>query len=92
MLDDIRGNPKDISVAAGYCLNWYEGSCLGKVCGGKGVSSWKGDGDWIADQMGPGIIDPCISKGMAGVVADCADTASTCGSYHFYLQSYDGNP
>ncbi|KAI1767636.1 hypothetical protein GGR53DRAFT_463117 [Hypoxylon sp. FL1150] len=90
VLDDIRGNPSPISVAAGYCLNWYEGSCLGRVCGGQGTEKWTGDGSWIADMMDPGIVEPCISKAMAGVVSDCDDVASNCGSYHFYMQSYNG--
>ncbi|KAI0172066.1 hypothetical protein GGR52DRAFT_453806 [Hypoxylon sp. FL1284] len=90
VIGDIRANHGPIKVAAGFCLNWYEGGCLGRVCGGREKPEYNGDASWIADQMAHSLLKPCVAKGWGGAVADCKDVASTCGTYHLSLQTYDG--
>ncbi|KAI1776523.1 hypothetical protein F4818DRAFT_439922 [Hypoxylon cercidicola] len=90
VINDIRATGGAISVPAGFCLNWYEGGCLGRVCGGTDLEQYSGDSSWIADQMTSSILDSCISQGKSGAAADCQDVGGTCGSYHFKLQTNVG--
>ncbi|OTA89684.1 hypothetical protein M434DRAFT_14372 [Hypoxylon sp. CO27-5] len=75
VINDIRANNGTISVAGGFCLNWWEGGCLGRVCGGKGQQVYKEDSQFIADTMINSILNTCISQGKSGAAADCADVS-----------------
>ncbi|KAI0009135.1 hypothetical protein F4779DRAFT_584020 [Xylariaceae sp. FL0662B] len=86
VIGDIRDNNGTISVAPGLCLNWWEGGCLGRVCGRAQVYSE--NSGVIADAMTSRILDTCISYGRAGAVADCADFNGNCGTYRLSLQTY----
>ncbi|KAI1415731.1 hypothetical protein F5Y13DRAFT_156698 [Hypoxylon sp. FL1857] len=90
VISDVRANNGSINVAGGFCLNWWEGSCLGRVCGGKGQEIYEADSQFIADTMTNSILDTCVSQGKSGAAADCADVSSTCGTYRFSLQAYQG--
>ncbi|KAH6653202.1 hypothetical protein BKA67DRAFT_536894 [Truncatella angustata] len=73
---DMEGSNGTISVAPGFCLNWWEGTCQGRVCGrNSGLSA---SSDWIVETMESSILDTCITKGQTGVVADCSDWTATC--------------
>ncbi|KAI4870407.1 hypothetical protein F4820DRAFT_443126 [Hypoxylon rubiginosum] len=87
VLGDIRANPGSVSVAAGFCLNWYEGGCLGRVCGGTDQASYSADASWIADELASAVLDPCVRNGRSGAISDCQNIGGTCGSYHFSLQT-----
>ncbi|KAI0387237.1 hypothetical protein F5Y04DRAFT_124 [Hypomontagnella monticulosa] len=90
VIDDIRANNGTIQVASGFCLNWWEGSCMGRVCGGNGQEVYSEDSQRIADTMTTSILNTCIYKGKSGAVADCSDLKSTCGTYKYSLQTYSG--
>ncbi|KAK6085236.1 hypothetical protein SCUP515_01054 [Seiridium cupressi] len=86
VLGDIAGNNGTISIAPGFCLNWWEGGCLGRVCGRNEVFSTTSD--WIVETMTSSILDSCIAEGKTGVAADCSDYSSTCGTYRLFLETY----
>ncbi|KAI1387010.1 uncharacterized protein F4822DRAFT_332296 [Hypoxylon trugodes] len=90
VIGDIRANNGSIKVASGFCLNWWEGACMGRVCAGKGQDVWAGNSSWIADTMTTSILDSCVSNGKAGAAGDCADVESTCGTYRLELLTYTG--
>ncbi|KAI0110001.1 hypothetical protein F4814DRAFT_450962 [Daldinia grandis] len=43
VIGDIRANNDTVKVARGFCLNWWEGVCLSRVCGGKSQEVFSGD-------------------------------------------------
>ncbi|KAI1339644.1 hypothetical protein F5Y15DRAFT_80434 [Xylariaceae sp. FL0016] len=88
VLGDISANNGIISVAAGFCLNWWEGGCKGLVCGRN--DTFAAESAWIAATMTEDILEPCIGEGKAGVVADCEDVDSACGGYRLILRVYEG--
>ncbi|OTB03126.1 hypothetical protein M426DRAFT_24142 [Hypoxylon sp. CI-4A] len=88
VIDDVRANKGTIQVAGGFCLNWWEGGCLGRVYSGKGQEVYSEDSQRIADILTNSILDTCIRDGKSGGVADCEDITSTCGTYRFSLQAY----
>ncbi|KAI1657817.1 hypothetical protein F4813DRAFT_60591 [Daldinia decipiens] len=90
VIGDIRANNGTIKVAGGFCLNWWEGGCLGRVCGGKSQESFSEDSQWIADTIAASILDTCIAEGKSGAAADCAGVSTTCGTYKLSLQAYTG--
>ncbi|XXG98759.1 hypothetical protein Hte_005089 [Hypoxylon texense] len=90
VIGDIRANPGSLSVASGYCLNWYEGGCLGRVCGGTDAASYSASASWIADSLTTYALETCIADGRAGGISDCTNVGGTCGTYHFFLQTYAG--
>ncbi|KAH9891502.1 hypothetical protein F4778DRAFT_751870 [Xylariomycetidae sp. FL2044] len=88
VIGDIRSNNGTIAVAEGFCLNWYEGSCLARVCSIDGVYSASSSS--IADSMTESILDECIIDGYSGVTGDCEDWQSDCGTYRYQLYSSEG--
>ncbi|KAI1799102.1 hypothetical protein F4811DRAFT_127643 [Daldinia bambusicola] len=90
VIGDIRANNGTIKVAGGFCLNWWEGGCLGRVCGGKSQGVFSKDSKWIADAMTTSILETCIIEGKSGATADCADVNTTRGAYRVSLQAYTG--
>ncbi|KAI0839030.1 hypothetical protein F5Y06DRAFT_296197 [Hypoxylon sp. FL0890] len=90
VVNDIRANNSTIKVAGGFCLNWWEGGCLGRVCGSKSQEAYEADSQFVVDTMTNSILNTCVSNGESGAAADCADVSSTCGRYRFSLQAYEG--
>ncbi|KAI0845272.1 hypothetical protein F5Y00DRAFT_246514 [Daldinia vernicosa] len=90
VIGDIRANNGTIKVAGGFCLNWWEGGCLGRVCGGKSQEVFSEDSQWIANTMTASILNTCVAEGKSGAAADCADVSTTCGTYKLSLQAYTG--
>ncbi|EMR63333.1 hypothetical protein UCREL1_9749 [Eutypa lata UCREL1] len=87
VLGDIRANNGSISVEGGHCMNWWEGTCLARVCAREQGTTYTADAQWIADAIEENALDVCVAKGQTGVVADCEDNADPCGTYRFWLQS-----
>ncbi|RYP07851.1 hypothetical protein DL765_009004 [Monosporascus sp. GIB2] len=88
VLGDIRAHNGTISVAGGLCMNWWEGTCLARVCAREKGSVFTQDARWIADAIEEYALNVCIAKGDSGVVADCEDHSRACGQYRFWLQSF----
>ncbi|RYP53973.1 hypothetical protein DL768_001123 [Monosporascus sp. mg162] len=88
VLGDIRANNGTISVAGGLCMNWWEGTCLARVCAREVGSVFTQESRWIADAIEEYALDVCVAKGDSGVVADCEDHSRACGQYRFWLQSF----
>ncbi|KAH7034672.1 uncharacterized protein B0I36DRAFT_83020 [Microdochium trichocladiopsis] len=91
VLSNIAANTNDIGVAPGFCLNWWSGTCLAKICA-------RGDGfvnltepyyekpSVVVERLGGDPLGVCVAKGDSGVVSDCPDYAGDCGVYRYYLQ------
>ncbi|RYP55705.1 hypothetical protein DL771_012446 [Monosporascus sp. 5C6A] len=88
VLGDIRASNRTISVSGGLCMNWWEGTCLARVCAREKGSVFTQDASWIADAIEEYALDVCVAKGDSGVVADCEDHSRACGQYRFWLQSF----
>lgn len=88
VLGDIQANNATISVEGGLCLNWVEGTCLGRVCAREQGTAFRRESSWIVAAMQEYAIGICIAGGRSGVVADCPDYAAPCGEYRLWLQSF----
>ncbi|KAI1866359.1 uncharacterized protein JN550_007747 [Neoarthrinium moseri] len=88
VIDDIAANSGNLSVAPGFCLNWWEGGCQGRVCGKNDL--YEADAQSVASTMKGSILDTCIANGLTGVAADCADYKGSCGTYRLFLQTFAG--
>lgn len=88
VLEDISGRNGIITVAPGFCLNWWEGTCLARICGKDRVFS--ANSDSLVEKMRSLILGPCIAKGETGVVADTPSWNSTAGTYRLFLETYVG--
>lgn len=91
-MGNIGSNTNDLGVVPGYCLNWWSGTCLAKICA-------PGDGkitnttvpyyekpSVVVDRLGGDPLNVCIKKGDAAVVSDEPDYASYKGLYRYYMQ------
>ncbi|KAK8113811.1 uncharacterized protein PG998_001698 [Apiospora kogelbergensis] len=85
----LQGYPGNISVAADLCHNWWEGSCLVKVCAVTGP--YTGKAVQIANTITSTLLNPCLdAQGKSGVDSDCSAINSQCGSFRYWLQEYTG--
>ncbi|KAI1133878.1 hypothetical protein F5Y05DRAFT_406942 [Hypoxylon sp. FL0543] len=83
VINDIRANNGTINVAGGFCLNWWEGGCLGRVCGGKSQETYEADSQFVADTITNSLLNTCVGHGKSGAAADCADVSSrACVDHH----------
>ncbi|KAI1107737.1 hypothetical protein F4804DRAFT_296940 [Jackrogersella minutella] len=92
VIGDIAGNNNGtLKVAPGFCLNWWEGACLGRVCGAKNLlQGYEADAKAVADTVAASILDTCVAAGQSGAAGDCADVTSTCGTYRYELLTFEG--
>lgn len=88
-LGDLRAYPGNVTLQNNTCLNWWEGSCLVKVCAVQG--RYSGNAAQIADTMTAMLLDPCIKQGKSGVESDCANVNGQCGAYRYWLTEYGGD-
>ncbi|KAK8055694.1 hypothetical protein PG993_000921 [Apiospora rasikravindrae] len=89
-LGNLHSYPGNVTLQANLCYNWWERSCLVKVCSVSG-SSFTADAAHIADTMTATLLDPCVkTQGKSGVGADCAAVESGCGTYRWWLTEYGG--
>ena len=90
VLSDIRATNTTISVRGGLCLNWVEGTCLGRVCAreqGTGTVLRR-EAAWVVAALQEFAIPICVAGGRSGVVSDCPDYEAPCGEYRLWLQAF----
>ncbi|KAK7970124.1 hypothetical protein PG996_001441 [Apiospora saccharicola] len=87
-IGDLSGYPGNIVVQSGTCYNWWEGSCLVKICAEK--NPYTGNVTQIVNTITSTLLNPCIRKGLGGVDSDCASFDSQCGTFRYWLIAYGG--
>ncbi|KAK7950898.1 uncharacterized protein PG986_006626 [Apiospora aurea] len=88
-IGSLQSYPGNVTVQANLCYNWWEGSCLVKVCSVSG--SFTGNAAHIAGTMTTTLLGPCAkAQGKSGVDSDCAAVDSRCGTYRWWLAQYGG--
>ncbi|KAK8088484.1 hypothetical protein PG997_003445 [Apiospora hydei] len=88
-IGNLHSYPGNVTVQTGLCYNWWEGSCLVKVCSTSG--SFSENAAHIADTMTTTLLGPCVkAQGKSGVDSDCAAVDTQCGTYRWWLTQYGG--